>query len=290
MNSTIPKVIHYCWFGGKPLPKLALKCIESWKYFCPDFEIREWNESNFDIHCCRYVSQAYERKRWAFVSDYARFKILYDYGGIYFDTDVELIKPIDDLIDKGSFMGAEPGVSAIPGLGLAAAPGLGLYREIIDYYEDVSFVDELGEDIVLDTVVTRTTRILKEHGYKGNGTVEKICDIYIYPPEYFCPKNFRTGELQITDNTRSIHHYTASWLTEREKKLSDIELWVGKRFGEITRTRLKKNSFWIFVSSLYKVGARRTMIKTLNRICTKFKTGGVNSRQYISVYSLGGVA
>lgn len=268
----IPKVIHYCWFGGNPLPELAVRCIDSWKKYCPGYEIKEWNETNFDINCCRYIRQAYEKKRWAFVSDYARFKILYDNGGLYFDTDVELIKPVDDLIAIGSFMGAEVGaiaskeLVAAPGLGLAAAPGLGLYKEILDYYDKCSFVDEMGEDTILDTVVTRTTRILKAHGYKGDGNVEEVCGITIYPPDYFCPKNFRNGELIITENTRSIHHYTASWLNKREKKLNDIELWIGKKFGIPARTRLKKNALWIFVSSIYKIGVRRTAVKTMNRV------------------------
>ncbi len=270
----IPKIIHYCWFGNNPLPELAIKCIESWKKYCPGYEIKQWNESNFDVNCCTYVREAYEKKRWAFVSDYARFKILYENGGLYFDTDVELIKNIDDLINDGSFMGAEYGIvntelglaAANPGLGLAAAPGIGLYKEILDYYNNCSFINDVGEEIILDTVVTRTTRILKEHGYKGNGSIEKVCGVTIYPPEFFCPKNFRTGKITITENTRSIHHYTASWLNKREKKLSDIELWVGSHFGVKVRTGLKKNPLWIFVSSIYKNGIRMTLVKTIRRI------------------------
>ena len=103
----IPKIIHYCWFGGNPLPKSAIKCIESWKKYLPDYEIKEWNESNFDFSKCAYAREAAEKKKWAFVSDYARFKILYQYGGLYFDTDVEVIKPLDDIIAAGPFMGAE---------------------------------------------------------------------------------------------------------------------------------------------------------------------------------------
>ena len=101
-DNCIPKIIHYCWFGGNPLPELAQKCIESWKKYCPDYEIKRWDETNFDLDCCDYVREAYQEKKWAFVSDYARFKILYEYGGVYFDTDVELIKPIDDIVEKGA--------------------------------------------------------------------------------------------------------------------------------------------------------------------------------------------
>ena len=140
----IPKIIHYCWFGGKPLPKLAKKCIASWKKFCPDYEIKEWNESNFDLNSCTYVKEAYDSKKYAFVSDYARFWILHRYGGVYFDTDVELLKSIDDILADGAFMGVEnfvaeqnkAKISINPGLGIAAEPGMLIYQEILDFYHN----------------------------------------------------------------------------------------------------------------------------------------------------------
>ena len=237
----IPKIIHYCWFGGNPLPELAIKCIESWKKYLPDYEIKEWNESNFDINCCAYVREAYEAKKWAFVSDYARFWILYQYGGLYFDTDVELIKSIDDLIVKGAFMGCEPwnaapalsdiktkeaanpglGLAAAPGLGLAAAPGLGLYKEVLDDYECDHFtITEKGGP---PTVVERMTKILLRHGLKDDNDIQFIEGIYIYPSEYFCPLDYGTGQMTITENTRSIHHYVASWHSNIEKKIIKIQ-------------------------------------------------------------------
>lgn len=212
----IPKIIHYCWFGGKPLPRGAKKCIASWRKYLPDYEIKEWNESNFDMNCCDYVREAYQAKKWAFVSDYARFKILYDQGGLYFDTDVEVIKPLDSLIAKGPFMGEEAGIDhstkleCNPGLGLAAAPGLSLYKEILDYYNMQHFLDADGS-INMETVVLRVSKILQEHGFKGNGQIEQVEEVKIYPPDYFCPMNYITGKKTITPNTRSIHHYTASW-------------------------------------------------------------------------------
>ena len=102
----IPKIIHYCWFGRNPLPDSAKKCIESWRKFFPEYEIKEWNEDNFDVHLIPYVEEAYNAKKYAFVSDYARFWILYFYGGVYFDTDVEVIRPMDDILAKGGFMGS----------------------------------------------------------------------------------------------------------------------------------------------------------------------------------------
>ena len=150
----IPKVIHYCWFGRNPLPPLAIKCIESWKKYLPDYEIREWNEDNFDVNIVPYTQEAYQVKKYAFVSDYARFWILYKYGGIYFDTDVEVIKPLDDIIARGPFMGCErEGVATTdsifpiginlgvnPGLGLGAIPNIELYKEILDMYATLHFL------------------------------------------------------------------------------------------------------------------------------------------------------
>lgn len=137
----ITKTIHYCWFGRGELPEKAKQCIESWKNFCPDYEIKEWNEDNFDMNSCAYVKEAYEAKKWAFVSDYARFEILYKYGGLYFDTDVELVKSFDDIVSKGTFMGLQPGKKAVhgmeyevnPGLGLGSEPGVEVFKEIIGF-------------------------------------------------------------------------------------------------------------------------------------------------------------
>lgn len=214
----IPKVIHYCWFGGNQLPESAVKCIESWKKYCPDYEIKEWNESNFDVHCCDYVCEAYEAKRWAFVSDYARFKILYENGGIYFDTDVELIRPIDDIIARGGFMGAENavsgsrsgGVNVAPGLGLAVTPGNEFYREMLEGYHHSHFVKEDGS-LNLKTVVAYTTELLRKNGLEDKNDIQQIAGFYIYPKEYFCPLDYESGKLDMTEQTRSIHHYSATW-------------------------------------------------------------------------------
>ena len=138
----IPKIIHYCWFGGKPLPPKAKKYIESWKKFCPDYEIKEWNESNFDVHCCRYVEEAYNAKKWAFVSDYARFLALYNEGGIYFDTDIEVLKPFDNLLGCGAFFGFGWETLTLPVFG--ASKGLDCYRKILYYYEQRAFIQADG--------------------------------------------------------------------------------------------------------------------------------------------------
>lgn len=233
----IPKIIHYCWFGGNPLPESAKKCIASWRYYCPGYEIKEWNESNFNLNICDYVKEAYEAKKWAFVSDYARFWILYHYGGLYFDTDVEIIRSMDDIVRKGAFMGKEDNGGAVgcnPGLGLAAAPGLGLYKELLDFYQTQHFLDAEG-NINQETVVTKTTNILKKYGYQGNDKIEFIQGVYIYPPEYFCPKSYTTGQITITTKTYSIHHYTATWFSPHEQRIMNfyqrVNSFAGVRIG-----------------------------------------------------------
>lgn len=237
----IPKVVHYCWFGSNQLPDDAKKCIESWKKFFPEYEIKEWNERNFDVNCCDYVKEAYAAKKWAFVSDYARFWILYHEGGLYFDTDVEVIKDMSNIIAQGAFMGCETDDKCNPGLGLGANPGLGLYKEILDYYEKIHF---LIEGNTTETVVTHTSKILKSHGWVGNGEIEQIEGVTIYPPEYFCPMDYKTGKLDITPNTRSIHWYTASWQSSYSKAKTKLQQLLGPSLtSEIIDLKKKFKSF-----------------------------------------------
>lgn len=210
----IPKVINYCWFGGNPLPQEALDCIESWKKYFPDYKIIQWNENNFDVSSCRYSREAYDAKKWAFVSDYARTKILYENGGIYLDTDVKVIKSYDDLLNNGPFMGVEYayGRSSInSGLGSAAEPRMEIYREILDFYESRGFDYErvLDED---ETCVRIATDIFVKYGYVRDNSLQKIKGVTIYPSDYLCPMDYLTGKVNITDNTVSIHEYAGTWL------------------------------------------------------------------------------
>lgn len=242
----IPKVVHYCWFGGKPLPPLAQKCIKSWKKYCPGYEIRQWNESNVDFSDCDYAIEAYNQKKWAFVSDYARFKILYEYGGLYFDTDVELVKPIDDIVQKGAFMGCQNdcsgnnNVCVNPGLGLGVAPGLDLYREILDMYKTLHFEQE-GNSRNLKTVVEYTTELLQKYGLKNIDVIQNVADVYIYPKEFFQPMDLYTGKVYITDNTVSIHHYSGSWCDKknliRGKIYQFLYRFLGKKIANFVREK-----------------------------------------------------
>lgn len=274
----IPKKIHYCWFGGNEKPELANKCIESWKKYCPEYEIVEWNESNFDVHCCAYVEEAYSKKKWAFVSDYARFWILYHNGGVYFDTDVELIKPIDDIVQKGSFMGCEwlvekngkltTGVAT--GLGLAFEANDGICKSILDDYENSLFIKKDGS-LNTETVVARVTRILKRFGYEESDGIQKVDNIYIYPPEYFCPMNYSTGELSITCNTRSIHHYMASWHGDFEKKIEKIKRSYAERGMSGCASEKVQVLFLSFVYRIKSVGFAATLKALVKWIRKKVK-------------------
>jgi len=240
----IPKKIHYCWFGGKPLNKLGEKCLKSWKKYFPDYEIIEWNESNFDLDSCRYVREAYKEKKWAFVSDYARYKILYEEGGIYFDTDVEVVKSFDDVLEKGAFMGCEnpdtkTKLAINPGLGVAVEAGHPFYREILDEYEKASFYKEDGS-LDLYTIVERTTDHLLKYGVKNENEVQSVADITIYPAEYFCPINMNTGKLEKTVNTHSIHRYAASWVEPKARFRGKVYFMIVKLFGEKTAQKARK--------------------------------------------------
>lgn len=219
----IPKIIHYCWFGRGPLPELAQKCIASWKKYLPDYEIKEWNEDNFDVNIIPYTAEAYKAKKYAFVSDYARFWILYRYGGIYFDTDVEVIRPIDDIIERGNFMGFEtdpkPQLKA-DASEASVAPGLGLIKKMLDFYEGRHFEFVPG-GIGQLTIVHIATEVLRKAGLKQQQGIQQVDDMWIYPAEYFCPINLKTGRIHVKPNTRTIHHYAGTW---QDKHFSFKEL------------------------------------------------------------------
>lgn len=214
---TIPRIIHYCWFGGKPKPPLAEKCIASWKKFCPDYEIREWNEDNFDLSTApAYVHQAYEAGRWAFVTDYVRLVALVKMGGVYMDTDVEVVKPLDAYLQHEAFAGFESVDRVQTGL-LACRPDFPLFREFLSHYDTAQF---LLPDGTQDTTtnVEVLTRLCVARGLQLNNCYQVVDGLAVYPREYFCPVDFETEKLKRTRKTVTIHWFCASWQTEEERE------------------------------------------------------------------------
>ncbi len=223
----IPKIIHYCWFGRNPLPELALRCIESWKKYLPDYEIKEWNEDNYDVHKIPYISEAYNAKKYAFVSDYARFDILYEYGGIYFDTDVEVIKDLTLIIEQGAFAGVERAGELNAGLGIGSPAAMDIFKEVLDSYQEEHFVNQDGS-LNLKTVVTRVSEIFYKYGFVKEDKIQDVAGVRVYPTEYFCPKSYFTGKLNITENSYTIHHYDGSWCSDEAKKRHSYAIKIEK--------------------------------------------------------------
>jgi len=207
----IPKTIHYCWFGGGPLPELEQKCITSWKRFCPDYEIIEWNESNFDFSCCAYAKEAYEVKKWAFVADYVRLKVMIEYGGIYMDTDVEVVKPLDVFLKEKAFSGFEEEEYVSTAI-MACEKNFALFDAFLKRYDKRHFLNADGT-YDFTTNVVEITNFLLEHGLLLNNREQAIEGLTIYPKDYFSPKNHKTKKIECTDNTYAIHHFAGSWLT-----------------------------------------------------------------------------
>ena len=226
----IPKIIHYCWFGNNDLPELAQKCIESWKKYCPDYDFIRWDESNYDLKKNLYIKQAYESKQWCFVSDYARLDVVYNYGGIYLDTDVELLRPIDDLLQYESFAGVENGNLVNFGLGFGAEKHSTVIRNIMKEYEGRKFIKNDGEMDRTPCPIIQTN-YLKTIGFKENNDIQNLDGIVIFPKEYFSPKDFLTGKLVITNNTYSIHHYQAAWLDEYDNFCKRMRWKLSKYFS-----------------------------------------------------------
>lgn len=206
----IPKIIHYCWFGGNTMPKLTIKCIDSWKKYCPDYEIICWNEENYDLNKNDYVRETYRLKKYAFLSDYVRLDVVAEYGGIYLDTDVELIKPLYPLLKYDGFLGTEEIGRINTGLGFGAKKGHPAVIENKKFYELHNCLNKKGEfEKVL--CVNVTTQLMEKHGYKPKDKIQRVFEMDIYPPKYFCPLKMGTNKSNITKNTFSIHHYEGSW-------------------------------------------------------------------------------
>ena len=228
----IPKIIHYCWFGPNKMPELAEKCIESWRKFLPDYEIRLWNEFNFDVSKNRYTKEAYENKKYAFVTDYVRLYVLYKFGGIYMDTDVEVLKNLDCFLKYPAFSGFESDGS-IP-TGIMASEKNGEWAKWqLSYYNDKSFILPNGSlDLTSNVIVI--TNLMKGRGFKLDNTLQNFEDmIFMFPKDYFCPKDKST--ISLTENTFCIHHFAGSWMPKSSKIKKRVRFFIGEKVWNLLK-------------------------------------------------------
>ena len=207
----IPKVVHYCWFGRGPKNELATKCIESWKKFLPDYEIKEWNENNFDVNMYPYAKEALENRKFAFVTDVVRLYALYTEGGVDLDTDEKILKTYDPFLHHQRYSGVETNNNVPTGM-MAAEKGSVWAKELLEQYNDRHFVLEDGSfDLTTNTSVI--TEYMKFKGLLLNNKYQDFPGLCtMYPSEYFCPKDHTTGKIKCTKNTVCIHHFAGSWL------------------------------------------------------------------------------
>ena len=224
----IPKIIHYCWLGGKPLTPLAKKCVESWQRIMPDYEIKRWDESNYDFKKNKFMANACRQKKWGFVTDYARLDIIYKYGGIYFDTDVEVLKPFDDFLKYPAFCGFESKHFINFGHGFGAEKGNPIIKKIMEPYENMNFkvnenilkqaasyskinIEKCYKQNTVPCPIIQTQILTKNYGLKQDNTRQTLDSMEIFPSSYFAPKNNANLPIK-TDSAYSVHWYAASWL------------------------------------------------------------------------------
>ena len=271
-KEVIPKKIHYCWFGGKEVPEEYQKYIATWKKYCPDYEIIRWDESNYNVHKNRYIKEAYEQKKWAFVSDYARVDILYHEGGIYFDTDVEVIAPFDEFLVWDLFCGFECGNYIAWGLGVGAIKGHPILKSILEIYENMSFIQADGS-LNLKSCPVIQSEVMEEYGFKRNGEFQVRDNVAVFPQEFFCPINSGKCYGRITEYSHSIHHYAASWidaklLSDREKAGEQIRrIKAHNRIGkpdenyeeQNLKSRIKRFQIWNCLSENDTAGSKAPM-------------------------------
>lgn len=232
----IPKVIHYCWFGHNPMPKMLQKCMKSWSKYCAGYKVIEWNEDNVDLSLMpKYVQDAYDAKKWAFVTDYVRLWVIYTHGGIYLDTDVELIRPINDLLTHKGFFAFESNdfKTVATGLGFGAEKGLDILADLMKSYETLKFTTPDNKDEFLPNTWINWP-VFEEHGVKKTDSIQIIDDgVVIYPGEYFDPMDgYLREKINVTPNTYSIHHYSMTWENNHEKKIKQI-----KRYNSIVKIK-----------------------------------------------------
>ena len=258
MENKIPKIIHYVWVGGKPKPDSVLKCIESWKKFCPDYEIKEWNESTFDINSNMFVKEAIENRKFAFASDYIRLYALWTEGGIYMDTDVELVKPLDEFLVHRAFSGFENAVW-IPTAVMGAEKEHPWIKLLLSYYDGRHIAVNGKLDTTTNVqIISAQTRLF--YDIKMNDTYQELeDDLVFYPHDWFCPKNYVTEVIESTENTHAIHHFAGSWTTNKNKTADKFVKFIRKLFGaklfekmKLKFLRRESNKYYKKFKKLYK--------------------------------------
>lgn len=243
-HDRIPKIIHYCWFGGNPMPALVKRCFESWQYHLSDYEFVLWDETRFDVNSNLFVSQAYKAKKWAFVSDYVRLHALNEMGGIYLDSDVEVLQDLDAFLDHSAFMGFENERQLSTGI-IGAVKGHNWISELLGYYDNRSFYRDNGK---YDTTpnVKIVTEQARKYGLKDGDQYQMLeMDIHVYPTEYFSPLDPAGEHRPITSNTHAIHHFVASWVPWPKKMEAKIRRFIKKMIGKQRYYRIKS----IFINS-----------------------------------------
>ena len=222
----IPKKIHYCWFGNNPMPKSLKKCLKSWEKQCPDYDIIKWDESNFDINCNQFIRDAYDSKAWAFVSDVARLMIIYHYGGIYLDTDVELLKPLDSLLDCDAFFGFQQADDQInTGLCFGAKENNRIIKEMIDEYSNLAFDLENKENLICPIL---NTKVAFRNGFQVSDKIQNINNVFVYPAKYFDPIAPGKSKDLLSEESISIHHYSATWTSKSNRIKRTLFNFVGQ--------------------------------------------------------------
>lgn len=239
----IPKIIHFCWFGNKKIPKEYKRYIATWKKYCPEYKIYCWTEKKYNIKKNKFMQTAYQNRKWGFVPDYARLDIIYHYGGIYLDTDVEVLRNLDDLLKNKMFVGMENGNSIALGLGFGAEKGHPFVKELRDRYKNMEFIMKDGEVKVAAAPRVQTPMFENRYHvkFKSNRTYY-FDDCTVYAQEYFCPESFPIGQVNITENTYSWHHYSASWFSMRKRVILKIGHFVGKKINRQLGLVIVKNA------------------------------------------------
>jgi hypothetical protein len=228
----IPKILHYAWFGEKEIPKEALNCIDSWRRLCPDYELKLWNEKNYDSSKCNYIRDAYSNKKWAFVTDFLRLDVLYEYGGVYLDTDVELIKSLDSLLERKLFVGMEKKDGKLlvnTGSGIGAIAHHPIIKAMKNDYFGIDFVLPAGQ-LNLTPCSKIQTALLKKYGVRMINEIQEFDNFTVFPTDYFCPLNYDTGEIDITKNTYSIHRYHTTWESELRRDIIECRRVLRKKY------------------------------------------------------------